>query len=76
MIISENEVEEMFSHSNFGKGANHKRILEQGVLKTLASYHSGSTLNAIMINANLITKDFELTNKGKMFLYETFKERC
>ena len=71
-ILSDKEISAAFTNTNFGN-RSHRKLLEQGVLKQLAGYRSGSTLTAIIINLKLISKkNKNVLSKGKRFLMESF----
>lgn len=74
IIITDDEIEKAFLNTNFGN-ANHRKLLEQGVLKKQANWISGHTLNCIMKELGLISsKNDEVLVKGRLFIYEAFKD--
>lgn len=68
--ISDDEIEKAFAGANFGD-RDHRKLLEQGVLKKLGGYRSGATLTGIMIDLGLISK-INVLKKGRMFLMDSF----
>lgn len=72
--ITEAEIEEAFDGTNFG-GANHRKLLEQGVLKRLTGYHCGHTLTMIMRRLGLTTEKDTVTKKGKRFCIGAFYQQ-
>lgn len=74
MVIDDSEIEQVFDGTNFGSCTDYRKILRQGVLKTVAGYHSGRTLTMIMQGLFLIDNESKITNKGRMFLWESFRE--
>lgn len=69
--ISDQEIAAAFEGTNFG-GADHRKLLEQGVLKRLAGYHCGHTLTMIMRRLGLTTAKDTVTKKGKLFVMSAF----
>lgn len=73
--VSEPEIVRAFFGSNFGT-ANHRGLLEQGVLKRLTGYHNGHTLTVIMRGMGLITERDNVTKKGKEFVMAAFYNKA
>ncbi len=71
--ISDNEIAVAFTNTNFGT-TQHRKLLEQGVLKKLVGFHSGHTLTQIMLKLGLIAPSLRVTLKGKAFLYQAFED--
>jgi len=69
--ISDAQIVTAFTHTNFGH-ANHRRLLEQSVLKTLVGYHCGHTITTIMADLGLIGKTGKPTKKGQAFVAHAF----
>ena len=69
--LSDDEIKKAFAGSNFGT-ADHRGLLEQGVLKRLTGYHCGHTLTVIMHGLGLTTKGGLATKKGKEFCMSAF----
>ena len=72
--ITDDEIAAAFDGTNFG-GANHRRLLEQGVLKRLTGYHCGHTLTMIMRRLGLTTEKDNATKKGKFFAMAAFYQQ-
>ena len=69
--ITDDEIAAAFNGTNFG-GADHRKLLEQGVLKQLTGYHCGHTLTMIMRRLGLTTEKDNVTKKGKVFAMGAF----
>lgn len=69
--VTDEDIEIAFRNTDFG-GANHRSLLEQGVLKKTVGYHSGWTLTQIMIKIGLTTEKGNITKKGRDFMFEAF----
>ena len=70
-IISDQEIDRVHGCANFG-GIKRRDVVNYGVLKCAAGYHQGSTSEAIIRAHGLINKQYELTPKGKVYLWEAF----
>ena len=71
--ISDEEIEDEFIFTEFGE-RKPRDLLEQGLLKSVCGYHSGSTLTQIMRNLGLISEKHKITKKGKWFLFAAFND--
>ena len=69
--ITDDDIAAAFDGTNFG-GADHRKLLEQGVLKRLTGYHCGHTLTVIMRRLGLTTEKDNVTKKGKTFAMGAF----
>ncbi len=69
--ITDEEITKAFEGTNFG-AANHRKLLEQGVLKRLTGYSCGWTLTMIMRSLGLTTEKDNVTKKGKVFVMGAF----
>jgi hypothetical protein len=70
-IVTDEEIKAAFANTNFGTD-EHRKLLEQGVLKRVAGYISGYTLTMILRELGLTDKADRLTRKGKMFCFNAF----
>lgn len=70
-VIPEYELEAAFKGTDFG-GADHRKLLEVGVLKKAMGYYCGHTLTTIMQEMGLIGVSGQVLNKGRMVLRETY----
>lgn len=70
-IISDEEVERVHANANFG-GMSKRDVVNFGVLKCASGYHQGSTSESIIREHGLINKEYELTAKGRTYLWEAF----
>lgn len=73
MIISDNEIEEVFAGTNFGC-KNYREILNSSLLKKLCRYHCGHTITTIMQKLGLIGKTGKPTKKGIDQLREAYAD--
>lgn len=69
--LSDAEIEAAFQGADFGPSRDHRKLLEQGVLKAFCGYHSGSTLTGILDDLGLVNNG-TVTKKGKAFMFNAF----
>jgi hypothetical protein len=74
MMISDDEIAVQFKDTNFGT-SDHRRLVEQGVLKRLCHYHNGSTLTNILKRLGLVDENNEVTSAGRDFGWNAFGHR-
>ena len=71
VIITDEEIERVHANANFG-GMDKRTVVDQGVLKCASGYYQGSTSNRIIKDHGLVADDYELTVKGKAYLWAAF----
>lgn len=70
-IISDREIEKVHANANFG-GMDKRDVVNYGVLKCASGYYQGSTSNAIIKEHGLVNEKYELTPKGRTYLWAAF----
>ena len=70
-IISDAEIEQVHANADFGH-MDKRTVVDQGVLKCAAGFYQGHTSNRIIKMHGLITEDYELTKKGRDYLWAAF----
>ena len=70
-IISDEEIEKIHANANFGP-MNKRDVVNLAVLKCASGYYQGYTSNQIAKEHGLITEEYELTAKGRAYLWEAF----
>lgn len=70
-IISDEEINRVHADANFGSMDN-RQVVNQGVLKCASGYYQGNISRRIIKKHNLITDEYELTSKGKAYLWSAF----
>lgn len=70
-IISDEEIERVHAHANFGS-MDKRTVVNQGVLKCASGYYQGHTSNMIIKEHGLVTEEYELTPKGRAYLWAAF----
>lgn len=71
-IISDKEIEEVHANANFGDGYSKRQIVDLGILKCASGYYQGHTSTQIIKEHGLITAKYNLTKKGKAYLWAAF----
>lgn len=73
-IITDQEIESAWGDANFGEflNANKRELINNSVLKCASGYYTGSTAVHIVCGLGLATEKWELTKKGKYYLYSAF----
>lgn len=70
-IIRDEEIERVHANANFGS-MDKRTVVNQGVLKCACGYYQGSTSNAIIRAHGLVNDEYELTPKGRAYLWAAF----
>lgn len=70
-IISDEEIERIHANANFGSMGK-RTVVNQGVLKCASGYYQGSTSNRIIKEHGLVNDEYELTAKGRTYLWAAF----
>ncbi|MCP3924513.1 MAG: hypothetical protein GY714_18220 [Desulfobacterales bacterium] len=73
-IITDEEIEKVHGNSNFG-GMDKRDVVNQGILKCAAGYYQGQTSTLIIAAHGLTNEKYELTPKGKAYLWAAFKNK-
>lgn len=55
---------------------NKRDVVNFAVLKCASGYYQGHTSTQIIKEHGLITEEYELTPKGKMYLWAAFGDDC
>ncbi len=73
-LVSDEDLERVHGNANFGPSISKRDVLKFGVLKVASGYYQGSTSRSILLEHELITNDYQLTAKGKRYLWCAFCE--
>ena len=71
-IVTNEELIEVWGNASFGSMTK-RNVVKLGVLKCASGYHQGHTSKSICQELGLITKEYDLTAKGRVYLWEVFK---
>ena len=72
--ITDQEIKTAFENTFFGE-SNHRKLLEQGVLKRIAGYLNGNTLMMILMELGLTNHKDKVLKKGIKFIYHAFYDK-
>lgn len=70
-IISDEEIKRVHSYSNFGT-VSMRDVVNYGILKCACGHYQGHTSTQIIKEHGLITDEYKLTPKGRMYLWAAF----
>ena len=73
--ITDAELTEAFMGLRFGDGTDYRSHVEEAMLKLLVGYHNGSGTTSALWRLGLIDADGNATEKGRMFVWETFRKK-
>ena len=71
-IISDDDIERVHGHANFGTNITKREVVDYTVLKYACGFQSGHTAWQIIFEHGLLRKDNQLTVKGKKYLWAVF----
>lgn len=74
-IITDEEIERVHANANFGH-MKKRNVVDQAVLKCASGYYQGHTSTQIIKEHRLITAEYELTAKGRAYLWAAFCNEC
>ena len=70
-IVTDQELDQVWGNADFGK--NDKRhILKHALLKCACGYYTGRTAKYIVTELGLANERWEITPKGKQYLFAAF----
>lgn len=72
-VVSERELGVAFLGTNFG-GADHRKLIEVGVLKKACGYSCGHTLTQIMIGLKLTGANGAVLKRGRKLMRVAYHE--
>lgn len=70
-IVSDGELAQAFGNANFGN-MTPRDVVRQGVLKCASGFYQGHTSMTICKELGLIDHQYEVTAKGRQYLWEAF----
>lgn len=73
-IITDDEVARVHGRANFGD-VSPREVIAIGVLKCASGFWSGSTSRAICLEHRLIDENYQLTAKGRSYLWAAWSGR-
>lgn len=73
-IVNDQELKNVWGNADFGNNNDRRFILKHALLKCASGYYTGFTARQIIIGLELATSKWELTPKGKQYLFAAFSE--
>lgn len=73
-LVTESDLLEAFGNANFG-GMEPRTVVRQGVLKCASGYYQGHTSMTICKDLGLISHEYEVTAKGRQYLWAAFSTK-
>jgi len=70
-MITDEEIEKVWGNANFGSMSK-RDVIQFGLLKCVSGYHQGHTSRQIITELGLITEKYNITKKGRAYLWEAF----
>ncbi len=72
-ILTDTQVKEAWGNADFGI-KKPREVISNTLLKCACGYATGSTARAICEELGLITHDWELTQRGKAYLFAAYSK--
>ena len=72
-IVSDEELDKAWGNANFGDSLTKRDVVASALLKYACGYITGHYAQCICVELGLVTKNLNLTIKGKRYLYLAFK---
>lgn len=72
-IVSDEDMAKAFANANFGRMA-HRDVLKFAVLKCACGYYQGFTSRTIATELGLITWQYNVTKKGREYIWAAFAD--
>ncbi len=74
-LVSDEELDQAWGYANFG-GRTKREVIRLGTLKCLAGWYQGHTSKTICTELGLIDQDYNVTPKGRAYLWVAFSKGC
>jgi len=74
-IVSDADLDKAWGNANFG-GTERRDVIRYGVLKCVSGYYQGHTSTCIVTNLGLVDKEYNITPKGRAYLWAAFGKIC
>jgi hypothetical protein len=75
-LITDKKIEIAWGNADFGEylNANKRELINNTILKCVCGYYTGHTAECIVKELGLVTDKWELTNKGRAYLFTAFSK--
>ena len=71
-IVSDVDLDTAWGNANFGEHLTKRQVVASAVLKCASGYYQGYTSKTIAMELGLISEKYELTSKGKRYLWVAY----
>lgn len=72
-IVTDEQLDTAYGNAHFGTMTK-RDVIRFGVLKCASGYRQGHTSKTICEDLGLITKNYNLTSKGRIYLWAAFSK--
>ncbi len=72
-LITDKQVDIAWGEADFGTFYDKRDVIKYSLLKFACGYKTGKTAKSILEDLGLITQNENLTQRGKRYLYVSFK---
>lgn len=72
-ILSDEKIIEAWGNASFGESVTKRDVVANALLKFACGYVTGHTIECICKELGLLTKNYNLSTKGKAYLFAHFK---
>ncbi|WP_243546341.1 hypothetical protein [Pseudodesulfovibrio tunisiensis] len=73
-IISDEEIERVHAYADFGDHITKREVVDMAVLKVASGYYQGHTSRTIAEKHGLVTAEYDLTPKGRSYLWAVYSK--
>lgn len=71
-LITDRTLDTVFENTNFGSANTKRAVVANSLLKCACGYYTGSTAKCILEELGLVTSKWQLTPKGKEYLWAAY----
>ena len=72
-MVTDKQLDNAWGNANFGESVTKRNLVKYTLLKCASGYYTGKTAKSIVEELGLVKEaKWELTKKGKEYLYEAF----
>lgn len=73
-IVSDEQINNAWGNASFGKDVSKRDVIGNAILKYASGYCTGHTIECICKELGLLTKNYNLSTKGKRYLFAHFSK--
>tara|TARA_R110002073_G_scaffold314073_1_gene486217 strand:- start:557 stop:808 length:252 start_codon:yes stop_codon:yes gene_type:complete len=71
-LVTDKQIDLAWGYANFGDNYSKRDIIANTLLKCASGYETGHTAKCIVEELGLVTKRWELSQRGKRYLYAAY----